>query len=190
MSQTFLNASMGGWNWLDWILIGIVAASVLTAAWRGFVHELISLASVVAGLAVAALGYRQAATWFEDLTKSPEVALAAGFLTLFFAILIVGFLVVFLAKKLIKTAGIQWFDRLLGAAFGLVRGVVIDSILLMVMVAFAIKPAVVQRSLFSPYVAIGARVLALAMPGGLKEQFRAGFERFHQTLKEADKKTQ
>ena len=179
---------MGSWNWLDWILIGIMAASVLAAAWRGFVHELISLAAVVAGLVVAALGYRQAATWFEDLTKSHEVALAAGFLTLFFAILILGFLIVLLAKRLIKTAGIQGFDRLLGAAFGLVRGVIVDSILLMVMVAFAIKPEVVQRSVFSPYVTTGARVLALAMPSGLKEQFRAGFDRFHQTLMEADKK--
>ena len=179
---------MGGWNWLDWVLIGIMAASVLAAAWRGFVHELISLASVVAGLVVAALGYRQSATWFEDLTKSHEVALAAGFLALFLGTLIVGGLIAYLARRLIKTTGLQWFDRFLGAAFGLIRGVIVDSILLMVMVAFAIKPEVVQRSVFSPYVATGARVLVLAMPSGLQEQFRAGFDRFHQTLMQADKK--
>ena len=179
---------MGGWNWLDWILIGIMVASVLTAAWRGFVQELIFLASVVAGLVVAALGYRQTATWFEDLTKSREVALAAGFLALFLGTLIVGGLIAYLARRLIRTTGLQWFDRFLGAAFGLVRGVIVNSILLMVMVAFAIKPEVVQRSVFSPYVATGARVLALAMPSGWKEQFRAGFDRFHQTLMETDKK--
>jgi membrane protein required for colicin V production len=179
---------MGGWNWLDWLLIGIMAASVLTAAWRGFVQELISLASVVAGIVVAALGYRQAATWFEDLTKSHEVALGAGFLALFVGTLIVGWLVAYLARRLIKSTGLQWFDRFLGAAFGLVRGVIVDSILLMVMVAFAIKPEVVQRSVFSPYVATGARVLVLAMPSGLKEQFRAGFDRFHQALMQVDKK--
>ena len=179
---------MGGWNWLDWLLIGIMAASVLTAAWRGFVQELISLASVVAGIVVAALGYRQAATWFEDLTKSHEVALGAGFLALFVGTLIVGWLIAYLARRLIKTTGLQWFDRFLGAAFGLVRGVIVDSILLLVMVAFAIKPEVVQRSVFSPYVTTGARVLVLAMPSGLKEQFHAGFERFHQTLMQVDKK--
>jgi membrane protein required for colicin V production len=181
---------MGGWNWLDWILVAIVAASVVAAAWRGFVHELISLASVVAGLVVAALGYRQAALWFEDLTKSHEVALAAGFLALFIATLIVGALVVLLAKKLIKTAGIQWFDRFLGAVFGLARGVLVDSILLMVMLAFTIKPEAVQGSRLAPYVTTGARVLALAMPQSLKEQFRAGFDRFHRSLMESDKKAQ
>jgi hypothetical protein len=31
-------------------------------------------------------------------------------------------------------------------------------------------------------------VLALAMPSGLKEQFRSGFDRFHQVLRESDKK--
>ena len=179
---------MGGWNWLDWLLIGIMAASVLTAAWRGFVQELISLASVVAGIVVAALGYQQAATWFEDLTKSHEVALGAGFLALFVGTLIVGWLIAYLARRLIKTTGLQWFDRFLGAAFGLVRGVIVDSILLLVMVAFAIKPEVVQRSVFSPYVATGARILVLAMPSGLKEQFRAGFDRFHQALMQVDKK--
>jgi membrane protein required for colicin V production len=179
---------MGGLNWLDWIFVIIVAVSVLAAAWRGFVHELISLASVVAGVVVAALGYRQAAVWFEDLTKSNEVALAAGFLALFLGTLLVGALLIYAARKLIKTAGIQWFDRFLGGVFGLVRGVVVNSVLLMVLVAFAIKPEVVQHSALSPYVAMGARVLATAMPAGLKAQFRAGFEKFHQALIESDRK--
>src|ERR1019366_3999797 len=96
--------------------------------------------------------------------------------------------IAYLARRLVKTTGLQWFDRFLGAVFGLVRGVIVASILLMVMVAFAIKTEVVQRSVFSPYVATGARVLVLAMPSGLKEQFRAGFDRFHQALIQVDKK--
>jgi membrane protein required for colicin V production len=179
---------MGAWNWLDWTFAAIVVASVVAAIMKGFFRELISLASLVIGLVVAALAYPRAALWFEDLTKSHEIALGLGFLTLFLGILLLGSLVSLLARKLIKTAGIQWFDRFLGAAFGLVRGVVVDCILLLVLLAFTIKPGAVQQSSLAPYVTAGARVISLAMPGNLKAQFRQGFEKFRETLTQNDKK--
>ena len=180
---------MGTWNWLDWTLTFIVIVSVAAAAMKGFVRELISLASVVAGLAIAALGYQRAALWFEDLTRSHEVALAAGFLTLFVATLLVGALVSALARKLIKTAGLQSFDRFLGAIFGAIRGVAVDCVLLMALVAFAIKPDAVRQSVLAPYVTTGARVIVVVMPGDLKAQFRLGFDKFRQALTQQDKST-
>jgi membrane protein required for colicin V production len=179
---------MGAWNWLDWTFAAIAAVSVITAIAKGFVRELVSLAALVIGLVVAALGYPRAALWFEDLTKSHEIAQGLGFLVLFVGILLLGGLVSLLARKLIKTAGIQWFDRFLGGVFGLVRGVLVDCILLLVLLAFAIKPGVVQQSSLAPYVTAGANLISLAMPAGLKAQFRLGFERFRETLIQNDKK--
>src|SRR3990172_6230635 len=138
---------MGTWNWLDWVLAVIVVASVVAAILKGFVRELIALAALVAALGVAALGYPGASLWFDDLTRSHEVALGLGFLTLFVGTLILGALVSALAKRLIKTAGLQWFDRFLGGIFGLLRGVVVDCILLMTLLAFNMKPEAIQRSL-------------------------------------------
>jgi len=179
---------MGVWNWLDWTFAAIVGASVAAAIMKGFFRELISLASLVIGLVVAAVAYPRAALWFEDLTKSHEIALGLGFLTLFLGILLLGSLVSLLARKLIKITGIQWFDRFLGAVFGLVRGVVVDCILLLVLVAFTIKPGAVQQSSLAPYVTAGAHIISLAMPGNLKAQFRQGFEKFRETLIQNDKK--
>jgi len=178
---------MGAWNWLDWTFAAIVAGSVIFAIMKGFVRELISLAALIAGLVVASLAYPRAALWFEDLTKSHDVALGLGFLTLFLAVLMVGGLAQLLARKLIKTAGIEWFDRFLGAVFGLVRGVLVDCVLLLALVAFAIKPAAVQQSSLAPYVTTGAHIISLAMPTNLKAQFRLGFERFKETLNQNDK---
>ena len=178
---------MATWNWLDWIFTAIVLISVVAAAMKGFVQELISLASVVVGLVVAAIGYPRAALWFDDLTKSHQVALGMGFLVLFLGTLIVGALVGVLARKLIKTAGIQGFDRFLGAIFGLVRGVLVDSILIMALVAFAIKPDAVRESVLAPYVSTGTRVIALVMPENLKAQFQLGFEKFREAIIQNDK---
>ena len=179
---------MGTWNWLDWVLAVTVIASVVAAMLKGFVRELIALAALVAAVVVAALGYTRASLWFDDLTRSHEVALGLGFLSLFVGMLIVGALASALAKRLIKTAGLQWFDRFLGGIFGLVRGVVVDCILLMTLLAFNMKPEAVQRSLLAPYVSAGARVIVWAMPADLKAEFQAGYERFHQALIETDRK--
>jgi membrane protein required for colicin V production len=178
---------MGTWNWLDGILAAIVVASVVTAMMKGIVQALISLASVLIGLVVAAVGYPRAALWFDDLTKSHEVALGLGFLVLFLGILLAGALVGIVARKLIKTAGIQWFDRFLGGIFGLMCGVLVDAILLMAMLAFAIKPDAVRQSALAPYITTGTRVIALVMPENLRAQFHLGFEKFRETLIQNDK---
>ncbi len=177
-----------GWNWLDGVLGAIVVFSVLTATLRGFVRELIALAAVLAGLVVAAVGYHRASVWFDDLTRSHEVALGLAFLALFVAVLILGALISALAKKLIQKAGLQWFDRFLGGVFGLVRGVIIASILLMTMLAFGMKPQAVESSALAPYVASGARAIVSLMPRDLKAQFKEGFEKFRQVLADKDKK--
>jgi len=179
---------MATWNWLDWTLASIVAASVVAAMMKGFVQELISLASVVVGLIVAAVGYPHAALWFDDLTKSHEIALGLGFLVLFIGVLIVGALVGVLARRLIKSAGVQAFDRFLGGIFGLVRGILVDAVVLMVFVAFAIKPEAVGQSALAPYITTGTRVIALVMPGSLRAQFQLGFEKFHEALAQSDKR--
>ena len=179
---------MGAWNWLDWTFFAIVAISMVAATIRGFFRELISLASLVIAVVVAVAAYPRAALWFEDLTKSHEIALGLGFLTLFVGILLLGSFVSLLVRKLVKTAGIEWFDRFLGAVFGLVVGVLVDCVLLFVLVAFALKPTTVQQSCLAPYVTTGARVISVAMPANLKAQFSLGFEKFRETLIQNDKK--
>jgi membrane protein required for colicin V production len=178
---------MGTWNWLDCILAAVVVASVVAAIMKGFVQELISLGSVLVGVAVAAFGYPRAALWFDDLTRSHDIALGLGFLVLFAGTLLAGALAAAVARRFIKTAGVQTFDRFLGGVFGLGVGVLIDAVLLMVLMAFAIKPDTVQQSVLAPYVTTGARAIALVMPANLRAQFHLGFDRFHEELILKDK---
>jgi membrane protein required for colicin V production len=173
---------MGAWNWLDWILAIIIVVSIITAIGKGLVRELISLAALVVGIIVASLEYTRAAYWFQDLTKSQEIALAAGFLTIFALVLIGGAVVSLLARFLIRQAGIEWFDRFLGGIFGLIRGIIIDSIVLMVLMAFAVKPQAVQKSQLAPYVSTGARAMAYLMPHSLRNSFNEDFQKFRKAI--------
>jgi membrane protein required for colicin V production len=180
---------MANWNWLDWVLAAIVLVSVITAIFKGFVGELISLASVVAGVVVAILNYGRIAPWFEDLTRSHAIALGISFLLLFFGTLAIGALVAALARRLIQRAELQWFDRFLGGIFGLVRGILVDCIVLLILMAFTIKGKAVQESMLAPYIISGSRVIAIFMPREVKKDFQAGLERFKLTLTQTEKKT-
>ena len=180
---------MEHWNWVDWILATIVLVSVLTAMWKGFVAELLALASVITGLVVAAFNYERLAPLLQGFTRSRGVALGVSFLLLFVAVLLIGALISALAGKLIKKVQLQWFDRFLGGVFGLARGILVNCIVLLVMMAFAIQQGAVGKSALAPYFIAGSRVVALAMPGNLRSEFRAGFEKFKRELIQDDKKT-
>ncbi|HXH49033.1 MAG TPA: CvpA family protein [Terriglobia bacterium] len=179
---------MAHWNWLDWVLATIVLLSVLTAIWKGFVAELISLASVLAALIIAALYYEPLSSLLLGFTRGPGVARGVSFVLLFAAVMIVGALISVGARKLVKKVRLQWFDRFLGGIFGLVRGLLIDCIVLLVMMAFAIQQGTVEKSALAPYFSAGSRVLALAMPVSMRNGFRASFEKFKKELIETDKK--
>lgn len=180
---------MGAWNWLDWTLAAVVVVSVLAAFQKGLVRELISLAAVVAGLVVATLGYSRAASWFADLTDSRQTARGFAFATLFLVTVLVGALLSHLAGKLVKRVGLQFFDRLLGAIFGLVRGAALDCILLWVLVVFALKVDAVRTSKLVPYVLTGTRVVARTMPDDLRTQFKQGVDKFKGSLSQAERDT-
>jgi membrane protein required for colicin V production len=173
---------MGSWNWLDWILIAVVLFSLLAGVRKGFTRELISLASLLVGLAVAAAEYQRASAWVERFVHSRELALAVAFLSLFGGILVAGALISALARKLLREAGIEGADRFLGAIFGLVRGVVVDAVVLMTLVAFALQTVAVQRSRLAPYVAVGSRGIAGLMPSDLRAKFQTGFDEFEREV--------
>jgi len=179
---------MAHWNWLDWVLAITVFASVVTALLKGFVAELVTLASVIAGLIIAAAGYERVAPLLKSFTHSRGAALGISFLLLFIGILLIGAVVSVIARKLVRKAELQWFDRFLGAVFGLVRGLLVDCVLLLVLMAFAIEQGAVQKSTLAPYITAGSRVIALAMPVEMRNDFRTGFEKFKKTLIQSDKK--
>ena len=112
-------------NILDWLLIVIVLYSIATSWFKGFVREVLGLITVLAGVLLAAWFYRGFANLFKDVVRTENIALFLGFSLIFLVTLAVGFVVVWLVTRFMKFAKLQWADRLLGAAFGFIRGWVI-----------------------------------------------------------------
>ncbi len=111
---------------LDWALIGVLAASALLGAWRGLVYEVLSVLGWLASFVMAQVFAPDAAQWLPVLqTAGQPLRYAAGFALVFIATAFAAGLLSWIAKKLIAAIGLRPVDRTLGAAFGLVRGVVL-----------------------------------------------------------------
>jgi len=165
---------------LDWLIVGVVLLSILLAAAQGFFYELFSLAGVVVGYLLAAWGYARVALWFAPLVKSAWVADIAGFLTIFVAIVVVAGIIGRLARWFFKEAGLSWVDRLLGAAFGLVRGVLVVAVLLLALTSFVPGTQFLARSQIAPYALVVARAAIWVAPGQVRARFDDGLKMFRQ----------
>jgi membrane protein required for colicin V production len=160
---------------LDWLLAAILVSSIVISAVRGFFREAIGLGAVLAGLLLAAWGYRRVAGLFKDIVRTENLALFLGFSAVFIATLLAGMVVIWLVTRFMKLASLQWFDRLLGAAFGFIRGWVIGAVILLGLTAFDVQVDRVRTSQLAPWFLKSARVLAVATPYELKAKFLVGY---------------
>ena len=162
-------------NSLDWVILAVVFISVLGSLLKGFVRESISLASVVVGIVLASRLYPMTTGFFLHFVRSQDLAAILGFVTIFSGCLIAGALVSFFVHKFVRLAHLQWFDRLLGAAFGLIRGWMIAAVLVLLLTAFPLQLASIQEARLAPVLLVSARVLILLTPQTLKDRFMEGY---------------
>lgn len=117
---------------LDWIFLAVLLISLVVGAWRGLVYEILSVANWIAAFVLAQWFAPAAAQWLPLSGASEVVRYVAGFVVVFVAALFAGGLVAFLIRKLVAAVGLRPVDRVMGAAFGLVRGVVVLLVLAVV----------------------------------------------------------
>jgi membrane protein required for colicin V production len=117
-------------NALDWIFVVLIFLLGARCMARGFIAELLSVASVVLGLLAALLLYKGAAALLRDklgVKTLPEVlAFAAIFLIVFIIVRIIDRLV----SEGIEASQLGGLDRVLGLVLGLVEGILVTAIVL------------------------------------------------------------
>jgi len=110
---------------LDWVAMAVLAASMLLGLWRGLVYEVLSVLNWVAAFVLAQWLAPRAAELMPLGQAGEAIRYAAGFVVVFIGALFAGGLLAWLTKKMVAAAGLAPVDRVLGAAFGVVRGTVI-----------------------------------------------------------------
>ncbi len=111
-------------TWVDYVIVGVILASLLLGGLRGFVRELLALAGWVAAL-VLALWFGPQVAQALPASWEPLARLALGSLLVFVLTVFAVGLGAALLSRLLKAAGLGGTDRMLGAVFGLLRGLLV-----------------------------------------------------------------
>jgi len=165
-------------TFFDLFVLAIVGASVAAGALRGFVRALIASVGLAVGFIVASHTYVQAGAFLRGfgVVESPVAAHAAGFLLMVGVVLTAGFILGETARAGLRRARLEWFDRALGAVFGLLRGVAVCSVVYLALTAFPVRLESVERARTAPALAEGARLLALCTSNDIRARFLAEYQ--------------
>lgn len=125
-------------SWIDWLLLAVLAASVVIGFVRGLIYEVLALAGWVVAWFAAQWAAPQLAPHLPVGTPGSALQIGAAFALAFIAALIVWGLLARLVRLLVHATPLSLLDRILGSGFGIARGVVL---LLAVATVVAVTPA-------------------------------------------------
>ncbi|MEO6968964.1 MAG: CvpA family protein [Rhodanobacteraceae bacterium] len=126
-------------NGADFVILSVLALSVLFGLWRGLVAEVLALICWIAAFWVAWAFGETVASWYGRWLHEPAARAVAGYLTCFLGVLIIGALLGWGLRVLMRGSGLSGSDRTLGMIFGLARGVLLVTAAVLVL-GFTVAP--------------------------------------------------
>lgn len=118
---------------LDLIFIVILAISVLLGLIRGMIREVLSLVGLAASIYLAfTFADSLSKNYVSQFLENPRISYIVTFVLIIVATLFFVTLINLLFSQLLKASGLSFLNRFFGALFGLLRGGIICSLLVMV----------------------------------------------------------
>lgn len=158
----------------DWFLVLIVVVSTIAAFQKGIIRVLLSLGGLVAGVLVASWNYERVAISLQRSIPDLVVCEVLAFVLILVIVLILFGLVARALSKTIKAIGLGFVDRMLGAAFGFGRGLLLGIAAMMVTAAFFPEAGWLQNSVLSPYFLRGVHAVSFVVPAHFQDQISVG----------------
>jgi membrane protein required for colicin V production len=150
----------------DYLVVFVLACSVVISTLRGLMKEILSLLSWVVAFVVANAYGEPLAGLLPDMVPGKTTRLIAAFIALFIGVRLLMMLLNMAVDALLKASGLTLADRGLGGLFGLGRGLVIvlAVVLLCGMTAIPQQPFW-RQALLSPLAETAARTVKPYLPG-------------------------
>lgn len=164
-------------NLIDITIILILTFCLIRGIYRGIVKELSSIIGVLGGFYAAYTYYPlltpHLATW---ITVEAYRKIAA-FLVIFCGIFILIGLLGLLIKFALRITFMTWVDRVFGAGFGAVRGILIAGVLFTALVAFLPADSTVMKtSLLSRHVAALSETMSVFVSKTMQRDLNANMK--------------
>lgn len=159
----------------DIVALSVIGLTVALGLWKGLAVQVFGLAGLILGYILSVKYYLNAARLLPDISQG--TARIAGFLAIFIACILAAFIMGRLLEKLLKFAGLGWANRLFGGALGLLKGTLIVSVIMVVLIAFLPSDSsMMKQSVTLPYLVSVTRLFGAAIPEDIKSKYKNRLE--------------
>jgi membrane protein required for colicin V production len=164
-------------NPFDIVIIIVLGVCLIRGVFRGFIKELSSIIGVLGGFYAAYTYYMDVAEhlsgWISNTSYLNIVSFLIVFCGVFFIISVLGVII----KYILNIAFLGWLDRIFGGGFGIFKGILIVSVLLIALTAFLPKEApVIKNSHLAPHVTQIAEIMSKVISPEMKQEFSEKIE--------------
>ena len=159
-------------NFFDIIIVIILGYCVIRGIFRGLIKELSSIIGVLGGFYAAYTYYMVVAKLLSKWIANTGYLNILSFLIVFCGVFIIISILGVIINYLLKIAFLGWVDRICGAGFGAMKGILIVSVLLITLTTFLPKGTpVIKDSLLSPHVTLISEKMVKVASKDMKHAF-------------------
>lgn len=131
-------------NWVDFVIIGIIAISAIVSFFRGFLREALSLLIWVVAIWMAVMFYPAVEPMIpQDWGLPATVRMALAGAGILLGVLILGGIVTWALGSFLDKTGMSGTDRVVGVFFGGLRGIILVAIAIIIV---GLVPAIADNS--------------------------------------------
>ncbi|WP_161630028.1 CvpA family protein [Desulfogranum mediterraneum] len=144
----------------DIFVVLILLFFLIRGLWIGCVRQLAAFFALVGGYWLAARYHGELAPLVDHFLDEPKLIFLVSVIALFMVAVLVFTLLGKLLHKVVQITLMGWFDRLLGGGLGVLKGLVISSLLYMFLASsLSASNSLLGRSFTVPYLQLGAAQL-------------------------------
>lgn len=170
---------------LDIVLCVIIGFLGIRGTFRGLVKEIASILGLLLGFVLANSYHAQLSPLLEEYLGGPGLAHLVGYLGIFLGTVAAIFLLATLIRKILKLICLGWLDSIGGGALGILKGLLLCSIVIMALTAFLpAKSEVLTRSQVVPHINTFNTLLSNALPKEMRDQFLERSQELQKTWEE------
>jgi len=123
-------------NWLDIVILVVLLMFAISAYSAGLIREVVTLVAIFLGVIIAGALYDDLAADVLVFINNDDAARAISFLALLASVYLLGQLTAYILKRAASLLLLGWADHLGGAAFGLLKGLIVVQVLLILFAAY------------------------------------------------------
>ncbi len=160
-------------NLFDILIIIILLYCLVRGIFRGLLKEMSSLVGVLGGFYAAYTYYHEVGKLLNRWIADPNYVNILSFLLVFICVFLIISILGIIIKYILKIVFLGWVDRVFGAVFGILKGILIASVLLIVFTAFLPDSSdIIKTSKTSHYLAGISNKMIKVTPKDLKHEYQ------------------